>query len=106
MLTIRKTGEGYYLASLAKKQEELDQKAAHLVKQELSPIVKPHREITFDIKGVNSISSGGYKMLQELIDLARDRHCKFKIINASAGISGKLAAMTAKPVRQSEESEI
>ena len=106
MLKIRRTGEGYYLASLANQIKELDRTQCHMIKKDLSPVIKPHREITVDIKGVNSIQSGGFKLLQDLLVLANSKRCKIKFINVEPSVSNKIFSLPNKPVRHHEEMDI
>ena len=87
MLNIKKTGEGHYLATLINRTEELDRNNSYLIKKELSSIVKPHREITVDIKGVKSVNNGGYKMIHDLLNMADTKKCKIKFINAEPSVS-------------------
>ena len=91
MVTIRKTGEGYYLASLVGKNEVLDRNAAYLIKKELIKLIKPHREISLDLKGVTTIESGGFKILQELKSQMETRKCKLRYINVEAALWSKIS---------------
>ena len=81
MLIIKKTGEGYYLANLANKYEILGRNECHKIKNELKEIVKPHREISLDIKGVKNIDMAGLKILFELKTIAENKKCKVRYIN-------------------------
>lgn len=105
MLKIKKTGEGHYLATLEHRTEELDRNNSYLIKKELSSIVKPHREITVDIKGVYSINIGGYKIIQELLNKANTKKCKIKFINAEPFVLNKLTKQTVKTINHQKEFE-
>lgn len=91
MVSIKKTGEGYYLASLNGKLEVLDRNAAYLIRKEIITLMKPHREISLDLKGVSKIESGGFKILQELKSLMENRKCKLRFINVEATLLGKIS---------------
>jgi len=106
MITIKKTGEGYYLGSLAGHRELLGRHECHLIKQELAPIIKPHREITLDIKGVKQIDRGGFEILQEMKLLADHKNCKLRFINPDKLIAEKISELNRKKVMPLEESEL
>lgn len=105
MVSIKKTGEGYYLASLETQTEELGRNSCYLIKKELSSIVRPHRDITIDVKGVKSINSGGYKLLQELMDMSKTKRCKIKFINVESGISNQISRLMGKFAEKEVEFE-
>lgn len=96
MITIKKTGEGYYLAFLSKMKEELDQSDCTLIMKELSVVVMPHRQITFNAKGIKSIKSGGVKIFHKLIELADTKKCKIRFINVEPDLSGIFSSITKK----------
>jgi len=104
MLTIRKTGEGYYLATIEGKFQELDRNSCHFIKKELQEIMKPHREISLNVKGIVKIDNGGFKILQELKNLMDHKKCKLRFINVEASMSKKFAELSGK--MQKEHSEI
>ena len=105
MLNIKKTGEGGYLITQANRTEKLDRNNSYLIKKERSSIVKPHREIIVDIKGVKSINSRGYKIIQELLNMGHAQKCKIKFINAESSVSNKLSTQTGKISTLQEEFE-
>lgn len=106
MITIKKTGEGYYLAAPAGKRESLGRHECHQIKQELSPIIKPHREITFDLKGVRQIDRGGYEILQDMKLLADHKNCRLKFINPESSIADRISELNRKKVLPLEEMEL
>ncbi len=103
MIAIKKNGEGYYLATLDSPMEELSRANCYLIKKELTSIVRPHRNITIDIKGVKLINGGGFTMLQELVDMARTKRCKIKFINVEDKISTQISKLMGKMVNVVEE---
>ena len=96
MLTIKKTGEGYYLASLTGSYDALGSKECHLIRKEIRTVIKPHREISINIKGIKSIDSRGFNILLELTDLADASRCKIRFLNAEPAVSAKIAQLTEK----------
>lgn len=92
MLSITRTGEGYYLATLRGKPESLTRSDTQLIRQELISIMKPHREISLDLKGVIRIVPGGLKILYELKHLMESRNCRLRLINLNTSLSVKIAA--------------
>jgi anti-anti-sigma regulatory factor len=106
MVTIKKTGEGYYLATLAGNKTELGRNECHLIKRELSPIIKPHREITLDIKGVKSIDTGGYKILREFNTLVVSRRCRFRFINIDPTLTHKISGLNGRRVPEQSEFDL
>jgi len=93
MVTIKKTGEGYYLALLDNKLEVIDRHAGYMIRKELIKLMKPHREISLDLKGVSRIESGGFKILQELKSLMETRKCRLRFINVEASLISKVTDM-------------
>ena len=106
MLKIKKTGEGYYLASLITRDEELDRNDCYLAKKDLVPIIKSHREISFDMTGVKSIHPGGLSVLGDLLIMAKNKKCKIRFINAAPSISPSLVSLAEKTVESQSEMEI
>jgi ABC-type transporter Mla MlaB component len=100
MLAIKKTGEGYYLATLTGEKEELGRNECHLMKKELMTLLKAHHEITVNVKGIKSIASGGFHILHELKNIADARRCKIRFINAEPSVETILAELTQKKTRQ------
>ena len=96
MLTIKKTGEHQYLATLENEIEILDRNTLYLVKKRLSSYLKPHREITLDFGGLKSITNGGYKVLQELLNKAYTKRCKLDFINVEFPLPNKILKMSDK----------
>lgn len=105
MFIIKKTGEGYYLVSLAAPRTELRRNECHFLRKEIMTILKPHREISINIKGVKAIDKGGYLILQELRNVADRYHCKIRFINVEQGLSAKISSLTTKTIQPQEEPE-
>jgi hypothetical protein len=103
MFTIKKTGEGYYLVSLAAPIKEMRRNECHLLRKEIMPILKPHREISVNIHGVKTIYKGGFTILEELKSVADRYRCNIRFINVDPGLASKIASLTAKKVQPQEE---
>lgn len=93
MITIKKTGEGYYLVTLPPNIKELGRTECHLIKKEIVMIIRPHREITLNIKGVQKIESIGYKILLELKKLADQKNCKLRFNNVDPSLTKKIIGL-------------
>ena len=106
MLNIRKTGEGYYLASLTGPYNALGSKECHLIRKEIRSVIKPHREISINIKGVQSIDNRGGNILLELMQLADASRCKIRFMNAEPSVSAKIAQLLEKRSQLKGELEI
>jgi ABC-type transporter Mla MlaB component len=100
MLTIKKTGEGYYLASLAGHNEALGRIECNLIKKEIRTVMKPHREVTINVKGIKSIDKRGFQILLELQHIADANRCKVRYINADPAVAQKLRDLTEKKRQQ------
>lgn len=105
MLAIKKTGEGYYLVSLTGHKVELGRNECHMLKKEIMAILKPHREITINIKGIKSIDNGGFNILHELKNVAERFKCKIRYINVEPEIATKVSGLTEKKVKPQKELE-
>jgi hypothetical protein len=90
VIAVKKTGEGYYLATLTDKPEVLDRNAVYLIRKELIKLMKSHREISLDLKGVARIKPGGLKILQELKIQMDSKKCKLRFINVEASLIDKI----------------
>lgn len=106
MLTIKKTGEGYYLASLTGHKEKLGRNECHMMKKEIMTILKPHREITININGIKSIDKGGFNILHELKNVADRNKCKLRFINVEPSLTSKISGLTDKKIQPQKEVEI
>lgn len=104
MFTIKKTGEGYYLVSLAAPKTELRRNECHFLRKEIMDILKPHRDISVNIKGVTAIDKGGYLILQELKNVADRYRCNIRFINVDPRLSAKISSLTAKKPEPQEDS--
>jgi len=105
MFTIKKTGEGYYLVSLASPKTELRRNECHFLRKEIMTILKPHREISVNLKGVKAIDKGGYMILQELKHIADRYKCNIRFINVDPLLTAKISSLTAKKSQPQEELE-
>lgn len=105
MFIIKKTGEGYYLVSLAASRTELRRNECHFLRKEIMTILKPHREISINIKGVKVIDKGGFTILQELKNVADRYHCKIRFINVEPGLSAQISSLLTKAIQPQEEPE-
>lgn len=99
MIDIRKTDEHQYLATFSNKVDVLDRHNFHNVKKRLASYVKPHREITLDLDGIKLIDNGGYKILQELLNMAYTKRCKFEFINAEFSLPNKILKLSDKTIK-------
>jgi ABC-type transporter Mla MlaB component len=106
MLSIKKTGEGYYLVSLTGHNDNLGKSECLLIKKEIMAVLKPHREITINIKGVKNIENGGLNILHELKNVADGSKCKLRFINAELSVINKIAAFTEKKVENQKQHSI
>lgn len=91
MIKIKKTGEGYYLVTLAEQITDLGKIVCSSIKKEIEVVIKPHREITIDLKGVKTIDSRGVNILHELKTHASEIKCKLKFINIDTLIASKIS---------------
>jgi len=94
MIAIKKTGEGYYLVALKEHKDQLVKNDCQLIKTELTEIIKPHREISLDIKGIINIDSAGFKVLKELKTLADSHNCKVRFINVEPLLIKKITKLS------------
>ena len=106
MLLIKKTGEGYYLASLTGKIKELGISECHIIKREILVVIKSHREVTLDINGIKNIDKGGLKILSELMSHAENKKCKLRFINVDSSLNKKISELTGKKVMQRNEIDL
>jgi anti-anti-sigma regulatory factor len=106
MIAIKKTGEGYYLVSLPGHEEKLGKKECLAIKNEMQTIVKPHREITFNIKAVVAIDKAGLTILEELKAIADHSNCKLRFINVEPQVAKKIAILAAKKIQSQKEPEV
>lgn len=105
MFNIKKTGEGYYLVSLAVPKTELRRNECHFLRKEVMTILKPHRDISISIKGIKAIDKGGFMILQELKHIADRYKCNIRFINVDPGLAAKISSLTAKQTQPQEEPE-
>jgi len=105
MFTIQKTGEGYYLASQRSGHSILKRVDCNHLKHVLSDVIKGHREVSVDIKGIRSIEKEGYRILEEIKHRADEKKCKIKFINADPQIYPAIKKLLEKKVQLQDELE-
>ena len=105
MLSIRKTGEGYYLATLETSHSVLKRADCTRLKHTLADVIKAHREISVDIKGIRSIEQEGYRILEEMIQNAEKKKCRIRFINVDPQVSPAIKKLHEKKVQLQDEFE-
>ena len=103
MVTIQKTGASYYLVSVNHNMEELSRTECTHLKHELSQVMKPHREISINLKGKKSINPEGFRILQELGRMAEKRNCKIRYINVDPSINVKITKLSERKIQYHDE---
>ena len=93
MIIIKKAGEGKYNVSYRKETDKIDRISGYQLKKEVGKILKEHREITVDLKGIHAIDNHGYKMLKELAELTDKRHCSIQFRNVEGEIRNKIDSL-------------
>ena len=68
-------------------------------------ILKPHREITVNIKGVTAIEKEGLKILKELLSTADRSNCKIRFINVEKELSTIISGLTEKKTQAQKQPE-
>jgi ABC-type transporter Mla MlaB component len=106
MLLIKKVEESFYSVSLSVKVDELNRPVCHHIKKELTPLLKAHRKITLDLKGVKLIDSGGEKILEELLNLAKSRKCVIQCIHLENAIADKINSIEQEHIKQHDEQSV
>lgn len=105
MLNINKTGEGYYLATLGSSHSVLKRVDCTRLKHALSDVIKAHREISVDIKGIRSIEQEGYRILEEMVRNADKKKCRIRFINVDPQVSPAIKRLHEKKVQLQDEFE-
>jgi hypothetical protein len=103
MVSISKTGEGYYLVTLGTSHSVLKRVECTQLKHRLSDILKPHCEISIDIKGKKSIEKEGYRILEDMKQRADMKKCKIRFINVDPQISPAIKKLNERKVLLHEE---
>ena len=103
MFNIKKTGEGYYLATMETSQSMLRRVECTHLKHALSEVIKPHREISINIKGIRSIEKEGYRILEELARRADQKNCRLRFINVDPLVSPAITKLSEKKVQLQDE---
>jgi hypothetical protein len=98
MVQIRKTGEGYYLAIPTSKDGTLSRNDCNQLKRELSLIIRSHREISIDVRGIKAINREGLKILQEMHELSAQKKCRLRYIHVDVLIQPHITRLTEKKV--------
>ena len=105
MFSIQKTGEGYYLATLRSVHSVLKRVDCTHLKHVLSDVMKAHREIAIDIRGIRSIEKEGYRILEEIKKHADLKNCKIKFINVDPQVSPAIKKLLEKKVQLHDKLE-
>jgi len=103
MIKIRKTGEGYYLATPSSINGIMSRNDCNQLKRELSMIIKSHREISIDVRGIKVINREGLKILQEIQNLVVHKKCKLRYINVDLMIQPLITTLSEKKVALQDE---
>jgi hypothetical protein len=105
MNSITKTGEGYYLATLGVSHSVLKKGDCAHLKYALSGIIKAHREISIDIKGIRSIELEAYRLLEEMKRNADHVKCRIRFINVDPMVSPAIRKLQEKKILFQDEFE-
>jgi anti-anti-sigma regulatory factor len=105
MFSISKTGEGYYIATLRTNNTVLKRVECTQLKHALSDVVRPHREISIDIKGIKAIEKEGFRILEELKKRADTKNCRIRFINVDPQVSPAVKKLSEKKVQLQDEIE-
>jgi len=103
VLTIKKTSEADYLAFLTRKMEKLSRNDCYLIKRDLGPLLKPHRVVSLDLKGVTAIDRGGCEILADLKNQGAKKHGILKIINLGQSINQGINQIAEEKQMKAEE---
>ena len=106
MFSVRKTAEGYFLASLSSSHTVLKRVDCTQLKHALSDVVKPHREISIDIRGIRSIEIEGFRILEDLKRRADMKNCRLRFINVDANVSPAIKKLMERKVQLQDELEL
>ncbi len=90
MVAIKKTGEGMYEASFQKTVSTIDKHSGYQLKKEVGKIISSNRIITIDLKQADNMDNNGYKMLEQLVELAGKKSCKLSFKNPGPNITKKI----------------
>ena len=105
MFTIRKTGEGYYLATMGTSQSVLKHMDCARLKHALKEVVRSHREISIDIKGIKGIEHEGYRILEDMLRNAEKKQCRIRFINVDPQVSPAIKKLFEKKPQLQDEFE-
>lgn len=106
MFKVRKTAEGYYLATMSTSNTVLKRVDCTLLKHALSDVLKPHREISIDIRGVRSIEIEGFRILEDLKRRADMKNCRLRFINVDAHVSPAIKKLMERKAQLQDELEL
>ena len=93
MVTIKKIDDGIYEAELQNSVLIIDKHSGYQLKKEIGQIVATQREITIDLKKVDAMDKNGFKMLEQLFDLATKKNCKLHLLNFGSALSSKINSL-------------
>ena len=106
METVKKTGEGYYLATLDGSQSVLKRVDCTRLKHALSDIIKSHREVSISLSGFKSIEKEGYRILEEMKRNSDQKKCRIRFINVDPQVSPAINKLMEKKVQLQDELEL
>jgi anti-anti-sigma regulatory factor len=103
MISIRKTGEGYYLVSSGNSHSVLKRVECTRLKHALTEVIKAHKEISVDIKGIRSIEQEGFRILEDLVRNAEKKKYRIRFINVDPQVSPAIKKLHEKKVELQDE---
>ncbi|MBN1597331.1 MAG: hypothetical protein JW894_03490 [Bacteroidales bacterium] len=106
MLIIKKNGESSYLATLTGRKEELGRNDCHIIRREITTMLRPHREIILDIKRIKTIDNGGFNILEDLMNLVNIKNCVLRFINVESSISSRIKKLSEKKAWKYDEMDV
>lgn len=106
MISISKTGEGYYLVSFGPGQSILKRGDCTQLKHRLSELFKPHREISIDIRGIRGIEKEGFRILEDIKLRADQKKCRIRFINVDPQVSPAIKKLHETKVQFQDETGI
>jgi len=105
MISIRKTGEGYYLATMGTSQSVLKHMDCTRLKHALAEVVRAHREISVDIRGIRGIEQEGYRILEDIMRNAEKKKCRIRFINVDPRVSPAIKQLSERKAQLQDEFE-
>lgn len=81
------------MATIRPSNELLSRPECNHLKRELAQVIKPHRAISIDIKGVKNIDKEGLKILQDIMRHAAQKKCTIQFTNIHPSISASISKL-------------